>query len=207
MVKNLLLRLRDKLGFSPRPMLNSKQALVNYAEKQAAYVSQVTLYGYVKTRAGTQWPKLFNNETYLISLRTARWHIYAACVSDIALFLAARVFIHGGIKENQAEALANEIARTILLRTEQDDVPESVFSAIADETAKVAQSLDWTQAAGTAMTFQSSSDAFMRWAPTADEFKVLDEEIMRNSIHLRWIGIRREVKETLDAMPIIKELS
>ena len=46
----------------------------------------------------------------------------------------------------------------------------------------------------------------MRWAPMADEFKEQDEEIMRNSIHMRWIGIRREVKETLDASPIISEL-
>ena len=77
MLKQVVLRLRDKLGFSPKPVLASKKALIDYTQKQAAYVSQTTLYGYVRTRAGTSWPKLFNNETYLISLRTARWHIYA----------------------------------------------------------------------------------------------------------------------------------
>ena len=206
MFKKVALRLRDKLGFAPRPELNSKMALLSFAEKQAAYVSQVTLYGYVKTRAGTSWPKLFENETYLISLKTARWHIYAACVSDIAQFLAARLFINGGIKEKQAQALANEIVTTILQNTAQDDVPQSAFDEVIVSSALRASTLDWHEAANTASTFQSSADAFMRWAPTADEFKVLDEEIMRNSIHMRWIGIRRDVKETLVAAPIIAEL-
>ena len=206
MLKKAALRLRDKLGFAPKQELNSKTALLAFAEQQAAYVSQVTLYGYVKTRAGTSWPKLFENETYLISLKTARWHIYAACVSDIAQFLAARVFIHGGIKEKQAEALANEIVTHILKNTEQDDVPQSAFDDVIIQSAMRASSLDWHEAATTPSTFQSSADAFMRWAPTADEFKVLDEEIMRNSIHMRWIGIRRDVKEILVAPPIIAEL-
>ena len=42
--------------------------------------------------------------------------------------------------------------------------------------------------------FQSSSDAVFRWAPIADELKCDDEEILRNSIHLRWIGVRRDLK-------------
>lgn len=206
MLKHFVLRLRDKLGFSPRPRLASKNDLIVFAEKQAAYVSQTTLYGYVRTRAGTQWPKLFNNETYLISLRTARWHIYAACVSDLSLFLAARVFIHGGIKENQAAQLAGEICDVILSDTEQEDVPVSAFDDVRKAIHVIAQDMDWADAATTANTFQSSADAFMRWAPMADEFKEQDEEIMRNSIHMRWIGIRRDVKETLEAASIIQEL-
>ena len=206
MLKQVVLRLRHKLGFSPKPVLASKKALIDYTQKQAAYVSQTTLYGYVRTRAGTSWPKLFNNETYLISLRTARWHIYAACVADLAQFLAARVFINGGIKENQAKQLADEICQIVLTNTEQEDVPQSAFDEVIALCQESSDSIDWTDAAQTPSTFQSSSDAFMRWAPMADQFKEQDEEIMRNSIHMRWIGIRREVKETLDASPIISEL-
>ena len=45
--------------------------------------------------------------------------------------------------------------------------------------------------------FKMSSDTFFRWAPMAEEFKVEDEEIMRNSIHFRWIEVRREVRERI----------
>ena len=44
---------------------------------------------------------------------------------------------------------------------------------------------------------QTSSDAVFHWAPIADELKALDEEIVRNSIHLRWIGVRRDTKALL----------
>jgi len=127
-------------------------------------------------------------------------------VADLAQFLAARVFINGGIKENQAKQLADEICQIVLTNTEQEDVPVSAFDDVRKAIHLTAQDIDWSDAATTANTFQSSADAFMRWAPMADEFKEQDEEIMRNSIHMRWIGIRRDVKETLEAASIIREL-
>ena len=45
--------------------------------------------------------------------------------------------------------------------------------------------------------FQHSSDAVFEWAPIADQIKSKDEEIIRNSVHLRWIGVRRDLKHTL----------
>ena len=54
---------------------------------------------------------------------------------------------------------------------------------------------DWGSIATGPAAFQSSSDAVFRWAPIADELKCDDEEIVRNSIHLRWIGVRRDLKE------------
>ena len=45
--------------------------------------------------------------------------------------------------------------------------------------------------------FKMSSDTFFRYAPMAEEFKVEDQEIMRNSIHFRWIEVRREVRERI----------
>ena len=45
--------------------------------------------------------------------------------------------------------------------------------------------------------FKMSSDTFFRWAPMAEEFKAEDEEIMRNSIHFRWIEVRREIRERI----------
>ena len=189
--------LQAKLGFSPRPPLDSVESLVLFCDKQSAYVSQVTLYGYVKTRAGTQWPKLFNNETYLISLKIARWHIYGACVADLALFIVARIFAQGGITAKQAETTAIYITKRILSQVDQNDVSDEVFDEMAKRAAQRAQLANWPQLAEGPNAFQSSADALITWAPTADEFKVLDEEIVRNSIHLRWINIRRDVLETL----------
>ena len=42
------------LGFLGHPPIESYQQLIDHTEKNAAYVSQVTLYTYIKARAGTQ---------------------------------------------------------------------------------------------------------------------------------------------------------
>lgn len=197
MIKDLFLTLRKKLGLAPRPVLNSVPALVDFTEKQSAYVSQVTLFGYIKTRAGTSWPKLFEDDTYLISLRTARSHFFAACVSDLSLFFAARLFVGARLSAEQSAQLAVYIAEQVLLNLQQDDIDPSAFVDVVHRTRQRADVMAWEEAATTAMAFASSAEAFMKWAPVTDEFKALDEEIMRNSLHLRWIGIRRDVKETL----------
>ena len=58
------------------------------------------------------------------------------------------------------------------------------------------------KAADEPITFKESAAAFVRWAPMAADFKAQDEEIMRNSIHLRWIGVRREVREQMKSKVI-----
>ena len=205
-MKDFFLTLRKKLGLAPRPVLNSVPALVDFTEKQSAYVSQVTLFGYIKTRAGTSWPKLFEDDTYLISLRTARSHFFAACVSDLSLFFAARLFVGARLSAAQSTDLAVSIAEQVLLNLQQEDIDPSAFVDVVNRTRQRAEVMAWEEAATTAMAFASSAEAFMKWAPVTDEFKALDEEIMRNSLHLRWIGIRRDVKETLQIEAVQADL-
>ena len=205
-MKEVFLTLRKKLGLAPRPVLNSLPALTEFTEKQSAYVSQVTLFGYIKTRAGTSWPKLFEDDTYLVSLRTARSHFFAACVSDLALCFAARMFTGARLSKGRAEALAVYIAETVLMNHHQEDIEPSAFDDMIETTRKRAAVMAWEQAATSAMAFELSAEAFMKWAPVVDEFKALDEEIMRNSLHLRWIGIRRDVKETLNSQDVLLEM-
>ena len=69
------------------------------------------------------------------------------------------------------------------------------------------QKADWQDLAEGPNAFQSSADALIRWAPIADELKDLDEEIVRNSIHMRWINVRRDIKDTLKAEAVLASLS
>lgn len=205
MIKDIFSVLRRKLGFAPRPALNSLSALTDFTARQAAYVSQVTLFGYIKTRAGTSWPKLFEDDTFLVSLRTARSHFFAACVADLALFFAARMFMGARLSAQQAGKLAVHIAEAVLLNHYDDDIDPTAFDAVIARIRQRTTVIAWEDAATSALAFASSADAFMRWAPVTDEFKALDEEIMRNSLHLRWIGIRRDVKETLNVQDVLED--
>ena len=185
------------LGFLGQPALESHSQLVEYISKNAAYVSQVTLYTYVKARAGTQYPKLFTNEDFLTSLRIARWHIFGAAVADMALFSAAQFHASGALDQKQTEAFAGGIMEEILTDFEQDDIEPAAFIEMLATARRRAAFASWNDIADGPTAFQASSDAVFEWAPIADALKNLDEEILRNSIHLRWIGVRRDTKALL----------
>ena len=185
-----------KLGFARPEPLDSLGAAISYVEGRAAYVSQTTLYGYIKTRAGTQYPKLFENETYLRSMKIARWHIFGAAVCDLAVFTAAQL-VAAGHDPGRAAGFAEGIIDGILADYRQDDIDPGEFAAMAKRGRARVATANWADLADGPVAFQSSADALMRWAPVADEFKDLDDEIVRNSIHMKWINIRREVKEII----------
>jgi hypothetical protein len=46
----------------------------------------------------------------------------------------------------------------------------------------------------------------VRWAPVKDELKLLDEEIVRNSVRFRWQAVRRDFAEQLRLAPLLQSL-
>jgi len=190
MLKSLLIT----IGLRCEDSLKTRQELINFIDSRAAFVSQITLYTYVKARAGTQYPKLFENADFLTSLKIARWHIYGAAVCDLTLFAAAQLRVHDGLSRDAAEQFAASILDDILPNYPQDDIANDQFAAMCARGKQRAAIADWGDLAVGPAAFQSSSDAVFRWAPIADELKCEDKEILRNSIHLRWIGVRRDLK-------------
>lgn len=202
MLKKLKSILRT-LGLYKLPAIETMDQLIDFIDQKASFVSQVTLYTYVKARAGTQYPKMFTNEDFLTSLRIARWHIYVASVCDLALFTVAQLHKAGRISEAESVALCTTIIDRIFLKIDQQDIDKNSFIDISNRGSKRANFVDWNAIADGPGAFQSSSDAMFRWAPIADRLKNEDEEIIRNSIHLRWIGVRRDLKETINLAMMI----
>jgi len=193
------------IGFMKDSPLTTRQQLYDFIDSRAAFVSQVTLYTYVKARAGTQYPKLFQDADFLTSLRIARWYIYGAAICDLGLFAIAQLKRDGGLNDKAAQDLAIEMLDGILLDYNQDDIDPQVFAAMGDSGKQRAAFANWDVIADGPAAFQSSSDAVFRWAPIADALKNDDEEIVRNSIHLRWIGVRRDLKELIKPALILAD--
>ena len=193
------------IGFMKDSPLTTRQQLYDFIDSRAAFVSQVTLYTYVKARAGTQYPKLFQDADFLTSLRIARWYIYGAAICDLGLFAIAQLKRDGGLNDKAAQDLAIEMLDGILLDYNQDDIDPQVFAAMGDSGKQRAAFANWDVIADGPAAFQSSSDAVFRWAPIADALKNDDEEIVRNSTHLRWIGVRRDLKELIKPALILAD--
>ena len=71
--------------------IDSTERLVEFVHTRAAYVAQVSLYGYLKTRMGTQYRVIFEDKAFAGSLNTAKWRTYTACLADLSIFAVATV--------------------------------------------------------------------------------------------------------------------
>ena len=71
-------------AFIPNKLRNLDD-LENFIQSKSAWVSQVTLYGYLKTRMGTRYVLHFENDKFMGSVNLAKWNIYAVA-QDLTLF-------------------------------------------------------------------------------------------------------------------------
>ncbi|MGB1953475.1 MAG: hypothetical protein ACPHQQ_05520 [Candidatus Puniceispirillum sp.] len=197
--------LLQTLGFKKLDPIITYRELFDFIDSRAAFVSQTTLYTYVKARAGMQHPKLFANPDFLTSLRIARWHIYGAACGDLTLFAGAQVNRAGILEPDQLQIFCTEMIEEIFAANPQEDIDPDRFMQICEKGKQRIAFADWQAIEDGATAFQSSSDAVFKWAPIADELKMHDEEIVRNSIHLRWIGVRRDLKEIIKPELIIDD--
>ena len=67
-------------AFIPKKKIRSFDELEEFIQMKSAWVSQVTLYGYLKTRMGTRYVLHFENDEFMKSVNLAKWNIYAVAL-------------------------------------------------------------------------------------------------------------------------------
>ena len=60
--------------------------LENFIKDRSAFVTQTTLYGYLKTRMGLKYTMMFNDEVFLESIDKSKWNNFGEAVSDLTLY-------------------------------------------------------------------------------------------------------------------------
>ena len=73
-------------AFIPKKKIKSDEDLKKFIQTKSAWISQVTLYNYLKTRMGTRYVLHFNDEKFLASINTAKWNIYSIALQDLTLY-------------------------------------------------------------------------------------------------------------------------
>ena len=72
--------------FKPRKKISNYLDLKEFIQKKSSWVSQVTLYGYLKTRMGAKYVLMFDDEIFLGSINKAKWNIYAVAIQDLIFY-------------------------------------------------------------------------------------------------------------------------
>lgn len=179
--------------------IDTVEKLAEFAATRSAFVSQKKLYGYVKTRMGTRYVSMFEDETFIASINIAKMHVFAACLSDLTIFCVARAASLGDLTAQQRESLADECHRRGIAQyadqAPSDDAPGEWAAVFRQRLADV----HWENAAATGEVFEASPKALLRWAPIAPELKKYDAEIVKNSIRFAWNEVRMDYRARLDA--------
>jgi len=113
--------------FQGKNSLSNLNNVIEFVNKNASFVSQVTLYPYIKTRAGTQHPKLFENQKFLTSLRISRWYIFMACVNDMSIFISHLCSKEQNYNKKFSLKLASLISSEVFKKIEQTDIDDEEF--------------------------------------------------------------------------------
>lgn len=187
------------------PPVDTVSELVAYTETRAKFVAQTTLYGYIKTRAGTRYVALMEDDTFARSVNIAKWEIYLACLCDLAIYAAARLGFPLDAPADEMRAIAVHLVDAA---TAEEEIPAERpqgFEDIRQAFRARAQEIAWNEELVGDAAFQNSAAALVEWAPIADELKSHDVEIVKNSMRFKWKKVRDQLDSILEADAVLAD--
>ncbi len=196
-VRNILGR-----GEKDRPIVDDS-GLARFLRTRASHVTQTSLYGYLRARAGTRYPELFSDDEFLVSVNIAKWQVWLACLSDLAVYAGGLVCNRAQARPSEVRQLMQEVVDALL---EDVGVPEEAGADFAEYRDRVRARIALCELGALPddeTAFAESPAALVYWAPVVEDYKQLDEEIVRNSIRFRWQEVRQELRRLLDAEAVM----
>ena len=180
-------------AFIPKSKIKNLTELEEFIQTKSAWVSQVTLYSYLKTRMGTRYVLHFDNDVFMKSVNEAKWNIYAVSLQDLTFYTFSYLKTNLNFKDLNK---SKEIFHNIL----DDESTNNMPSAIIDKTKKKFeerfQSINLNEYWNN-IPFNQSALSLYEWAPIAEELKTLDRKIILNSVILKWDIIKKEYQERI----------
>jgi len=183
------------------------ESLSNFLKSRASMVAQSSLYGYLRTRAGTRFPELFANEVFSKLVEEAKWNIWLACLSDLSVYVGGLLRRRMQSGEIDAGRLIAGAVEAILQETGIPPGAGADFAALSVKLRTRLAACDWSAVEDNEKPFVESPAALVRWAPVMEDLKLLDEEIVRNSVRFRWQEVRRDIRDSLDADALLASTS
>jgi hypothetical protein len=172
----------------PKKKITNIFELKNFIQRKSAWVSQETLYGYLKTRMGAKYILMFEDEIFLGSINKAKWNIYAVALQDLTFYSLS--YLKNNLNFDQT-LKAKDIYEEILNEKKNNQMPSDIVENSLKKFNERLEKIDW-QKYHLNLPFNESALALYEWSPIADELKILDKKIVLNSMILKWDNIKKE---------------
>ena len=181
-------------AFIPKKKIKNLDELEHFIQTKSAWVTQVTLYSYLKTRMGTRYVLHFDNDVFMASLDIARWNIYSVALQDLTLFTFSYLKVNFNYQNiNQSK----EIFFKILDSESSNKMPVDIIEGAKKTFNERHQNINW-ETYYKDLPFNPSALSLYKWAPIAEELKTLDRKIVLNSMILKWDNVEKEFKELIN---------
>ena len=180
-------------GILPKKKIKNNEDLKSFVQKKSAWVSQVTLYNYLKTRMGTKWVLHFDDEKFLASINKAKWNIYSIALQDLTFYSLSYLKVFYNYQETE---MAKKIYKEILNEELKNGMPEEIIFKGKEKFEERLKKIDWNTYYKS-WPFNESALALYEWAPIAEELKNLDRKIVLNSMILKWDNIKYEFAKVI----------
>jgi hypothetical protein len=170
--------------------INSKEDLRNFIQERSAHVTQTTLFGYIKTRIGSRYAMMFEDEVFLKSINLAKWNIYMAALTDCTFYVFSYLIDKKNLKQNDA----SEVLLEIIENEKSNGLEDKLFESTKLEFNQKLKEIDW-KTYHQDNPFKNSGLSLLKWSPIAENLKVFDKEIVLNSIKLKWNLVENDFKD------------
>ena len=161
--------------------IKSKSDLQKFIQQRSAHVTQTTLYGYLKTRIGVKYTAMVEDEVFSKSINIAKWNIYMIAIADCAFYTFSYLISEKNLKDNDCK----EIYLDIIEKEKANGLTDEIYLKAKKEFLNRYEKIDFYKYY-LDTPFKESCMALYNWAPIADELKILDKEIVLNSMRLKW---------------------
>ena len=126
----------------PKRKINNYQDLKEFIQKKSAWVSQVTLYGYLKTRMGAKYVLMFEDEIFLGSINKAKWNIYVVALQDLSFYTISYL---RDIRNLHDTEKAKELFYEILDQEQKNEIPKDIYEKAKNDFDKRYKEVDWNK--------------------------------------------------------------
>ena len=161
--------------------IKSKEDLQKFIQQRSAHVTQTTLYGYLKTRIGVKFTAMVDDDVFSKSINIAKWNIYMVAIADCAFYAFSYLIVEKNLQKNDCK----EIYLNILEKEKANGLTDEIYQKAKENFLNRFESIDFNSYYLN-NPFKESCLALYNWAPIADELKILDKEIVLNSMRLKW---------------------
>ena len=124
---------------------------------------------------------MVEDEVFSKSINIAKWNIYMIAIADCAFYTFSYLISEKNLKENDCK----EIYLDIIKKEKINGLSDEVFNKAKIEFSNRHEKIDFNKYY-LDNPFKESCMALYNWAPIADELKILDKEIVLNSMRLKW---------------------